>query len=152
MGKGGLRRRITKVIQRFGLHTVNRLALAVAKSGTRVPLLPADSVLALGIRGRKSGTYRLTPMGFVRASHDKLLVVAEHGRSDWVRNALAAPEIDIWIAGRKEEGRIRVAPQEDPVAIRRRIPSRVVAAANRALSHQSIVLEISVTTSAAQHA
>lgn len=43
-------------------------------------------------------------MGYVRETADSVLVVAEHGRrADWVRNALAAGTVQVWL-GRKEYG------------------------------------------------
>ena len=55
-------------------------------------------------------------MGCLREG-DRLLVVAEHGRrSDWLRNALAAPDarVRLWLAGRPYRGRVQVLANADP--------------------------------------
>jgi len=85
-------------------------------------------------------------MGFVNSSPGLVLVVAEHGiRSDWVRNALAAGSFRVWLSGRLFIGAAGLAPDKDPLAVRRLIPSRMVAAANHLLSYDAKVVEINLT-------
>lgn len=48
-------------------------------------------------------------MGYVRESAVSVLVVAEHGRrADWVRNALAAGTVRVWLGRKEYGGRITV--------------------------------------------
>ncbi|MGI8427672.1 MAG: nitroreductase family deazaflavin-dependent oxidoreductase [Actinomycetota bacterium] len=112
--------------------------------GARVPGI-TGAVLVLATVGRKTGQKRMTPMGYVREGQDKLLVVAEHGaRADWVRNALAAGTVDIWIDGVAYEAGVLIAENQIPAAVRGRIRSRLVALANKALSSDSKVVEINL--------
>lgn len=139
-----LRRSIQRAVQRIGRLTVNKITIAMVTKGARVPGI-TGAVLVLATVGRKTGQKRMTPMGYVREGQDKLLVVAEHGaRADWVRNALAAGTVDIWIDGVAYEAGVLIAENQIPAAVRGRIRSRLVALANKALSSDSKVVEINL--------
>jgi len=141
-----LKRRTQKAVQRFGRFTVNKIAIPLVIKGVKIPGI-TGSVLVLVTTGRKTAQKRMTPMGYVASGQDKLLVVAEHGAgSDWVKNALAAGTVEIWIEGVSRKAVVRLAEGEDPDAVRRRIRSRMVAMANRALSSDSKVVEIALAS------
>ena len=93
--------------------------------------------------GRKSGKRRLTPMGCLRQSPDRLLVVAEHGRrADWLRNALAAGAVQVWLGGRPHRGRVSVVKGADPAEVIAGMGNRLHAAAIRLMSHEPCVVAI----------
>jgi len=138
-------RKRKKLVQRLGRPTVNRLVIALVKSGRRFPFV-SGSVLVIETKGRRSGKLRCTPMGFVKSSPGLVYVVAEHGiRSDWVRNALAAGSFRVWLDGGRFSGKAELTPDKDPLEVRRLIPSRMVAAANHLLSYDAKVVEINLT-------
>jgi deazaflavin-dependent oxidoreductase (nitroreductase family) len=94
--------------------------------------------------GRKSGKRRLVPMGCLKDG-DRLLVVAEHGRqSDWLRNALAAPQslVRLWLAGRPHTGRVHVLEDEESEDLLARMGNKVHAATIRAMAHDPCVVAI----------
>lgn len=138
-------RKLKRAVQRFGAVTVNKISIAAIKSGRSLPMLQPGSVLALGTAGRKSGKYRLTPMGCVKESEDRYLVVAEHGtRSDWFRNAKAAGAVDVWIGGRLYGATVRELPNRSPGEVLNRMRSKAVAMMNRALRHDACVVEVAL--------
>ncbi|MGH2771826.1 MAG: nitroreductase family deazaflavin-dependent oxidoreductase [Actinomycetota bacterium] len=117
--------------------------MAATRNGFPVPFFSPESALAVQTMGRKSGRQRITPMGYARVSGGRILVVAEHGmKSDWVRNALAAGEVTIWMAGKASKAEVVPRPDLDPALVRLQMPGRLLALANRALAHNSAVFEI----------
>jgi deazaflavin-dependent oxidoreductase (nitroreductase family) len=93
-----------RTIQKVGRRTINPVAIRLLKLGLPAPPYSPKSALVMETVGRRSGRRWVTPMGYVRETADSVLVVAEHGRrADWVRNALAAGTVRVWL-GRKEYG------------------------------------------------
>ncbi|MEO6397254.1 MAG: nitroreductase/quinone reductase family protein [Tepidiformaceae bacterium] len=74
------------------------------KAGLGSPgLLPVGLVVVETI-GRKSHTPRRTPLAGV-LFEERLIVSTVRGtRSQWVRNALATPEVRYWLAGNEQLG------------------------------------------------
>ncbi|MTE13219.1 nitroreductase family deazaflavin-dependent oxidoreductase [Nocardia aurantiaca] len=64
------------------------------------PYLPGFAVIEH--RGRKSGRPYSTPVNAFRFD-GKLCVVMGHGRTDWIRNVLAAGEADVVRASRRHK-------------------------------------------------
>jgi deazaflavin-dependent oxidoreductase (nitroreductase family) len=94
--------------------------------------------------GRRTGKRRLVPMGCLRDG-DRVLVVAEHGRrSDWLRNALAAPHslVRLWLAGHPHTGRVHVLDDEDPEDVLARMGNKVHTATVRTMAHDPCVVAI----------
>ncbi|MDQ4149428.1 MAG: nitroreductase family deazaflavin-dependent oxidoreductase [Actinomycetota bacterium] len=137
-------RKLKRAVQELGRLSINKVLIGLIRSGVSLPFV-ARSVIGVVTVGRRSGRRRTTPVGYVRAGENRLLVVSEHGsRSDWVRNARAAGKVEVWFEGRLRTGRVRLLPDEDPSQVLRRISSRVVAAANRVLWHEPKVVEIAL--------
>ncbi|MEX2587859.1 MAG: nitroreductase/quinone reductase family protein [Actinomycetota bacterium] len=108
-----------------------------------MPIYPfsRQSLLAMQTLGRKTGQPRLTPMGYVRLG-DRVLVVAEHGtRADWYLNARAAGSVRVLYRGRWRTATV-AATDDDPRTVLALMPSRTIAAFNRALWHRPRVVEI----------
>jgi deazaflavin-dependent oxidoreductase (nitroreductase family) len=140
-----LDRKLKRAVQRFGKLTVNPLAVAIVRSGRRIPGVGRHTVLTLSTVGRKSGRPVTTPMGYVRIDEDTVWVVSEHGaRSDWYRNARAAGTVSVQAGERARPATVRLLPDEDPAAVLRRM-NRFIALANRSLWHQPAVVEIKLS-------
>ncbi|GAB2533318.1 nitroreductase family deazaflavin-dependent oxidoreductase [Nocardia heshunensis] len=77
---------------RFQSKYMNRAVRPIA------PYLPGFAVI--GHQGRKSGKAYSTPVNAFRAD-GKLFVAMGHGRTDWIRNTLAAGEGDARYAFRR---------------------------------------------------
>ncbi|GAC1364948.1 MAG: hypothetical protein NVSMB32_08010 [Actinomycetota bacterium] len=138
-----LRPRMQRGVQWLAGHSLNPAAVGVLRLGLPFPPYAPDGALVLETFGRTSGKRRLTPMGCLREGSQRLLVVAEHGRkADWVRNALAAPTVRLWLAGRQMQGRISVVEGEDPEAVLARMNNKVHAATIHAMAHQPCVVAI----------
>ena len=63
--------------------------------------------------GRRSGQKRRQPVG-VTESAGAYWIVSEHGRSNYVRNLEADPNVRIKVKGRWIDGRATVVPDEEP--------------------------------------
>lgn len=139
-------RKIKRAVQRMGKVTVNKLVLALVRSGRQLPFINSSSVIVLSTVGRRSGLPRATPMGYVRIDPATLRVVSEHGtRSDWYRNAVAAGSVQVLLEGRNRPATVHLLAGEDPGAVLEKMGSKMVAAANRALWSQPEVIQISLT-------
>jgi deazaflavin-dependent oxidoreductase (nitroreductase family) len=137
-----LDRRLKRAVQRFGRLTVNPVAVAMVRSGRRIPAVGRHTVMTLTTVGRKSGKPVTTPMGYVRVDEDTVWAVSEHGaRSDWYRNARAAGTVEVQVGETIRSASVRLLPDQDPAAVLRRM-NRLVALANRALWHHPAVVEI----------
>ncbi len=138
-------RRRKRAIQRLGGATINKISVAIIKSGIPVPPLTKRTAIVVEHNGRRSGNKYSTPMGYVKASDDRLHVVAEHGdRSDWVRNALVGP-VALWIDGRRFDATARMRPDLDPNRVWRAMNGRVVVAFAKLLAHEPQVVELQMS-------
>ncbi len=130
-------------MQRLGKLTVNKIVLASLHYGVPLPSVSPRSVIALETFGRRSGLRRVTPMGYVRISQNRLWVVSEHGRrSDWYRNARHAGVVQVLVDRAWRPATVQLLAEEDPAAVLRRFSSRAVALANRALWYRPEVVEL----------
>lgn len=136
------RRGWRRTVQAAGRLTVNRPAVVLLRLGLPWPPYTPRSALVVETMGRRSGRSRLTPVGYHRAAPDRLLVVAEHGaRADWVRNALAAGEVTVWIGRERRRARVGLT-DGDPSQVLRAIGNRLHAATVRLLAHEPRVVEL----------
>lgn len=73
--------------------------------------------LVLGHTGRKSGMIHRTPLNYAELG-GVIYVVAGFGAvSDWYRNIIAAPKIEIWLPGGRYEARAEEVPAEEPARL-----------------------------------
>ena len=104
-----------RAVQRVGRRTINPVTVTLLRLGLPAPPYTPRSALVMETVGRRTGKRRVTPMGYARESDHTLLVVAEHGRrADWVRNALAAGTVRIWLGRQEHRGRITVLDDVAP--------------------------------------
>lgn len=147
MTEAGRRRRRT--IQRLGGRTINRLAVAVLRLGLPAPPYSPRSALVMETVGRKTGKRRLIPMGYLLDSADRLMVVAEHGeRADWVRNALAAGSVRVWLGRHVYRGRVSLVHDVEPEEVLRRIGNRTHSAVVRRLGYEPRAVRIDLSAGA----
>lgn len=135
-----LKPRIQRGIQLVAGHSFNHAAVAALRLGLPVPPYAPDRALVLETFGRRTGRRRLTPMGCLREG-DRLLVVCEHGRhADWLRNALAAADVRLWLAGKPYRAHIEALGDTDPEDLLQRMGNKVHAATIHAMAHDPCVV------------
>jgi deazaflavin-dependent oxidoreductase (nitroreductase family) len=136
---------VRRTIQKLGRRTINPIAIRLLKLGLPAPPYTPKSALVLETVGRRSGRRWVTPMGYVRESADTVLVVAEHGRgADWVRNALAAGTVGVWLGPRPYRGRITVLDDIAAEEVLKRT-SAVHRAMVRGLAHRPKAVRITLS-------
>ena len=140
------RPRLQRGVQWAAGRSFNHAAVVALRLGLPFFSYPAEGAAVLETFGRRSGVRRLTPVGCLKDG-DRLLVVAEHGRhSDWLRNALAAGRIRLWLAGRSHRGRVSILEDEDPYEVLERMGNRVHTATIRAMAYEPCVVAIDLET------
>lgn len=133
-------RRAKRTVQRLGGAVVNPISRFIIMKNLPIPPLRSNALVVEHV-GRRSGTVRYTPMGFVREPTGALLVVAEHGMgADWLRNGLAAGRVRVHVGGQVSEMVPQPLPDEDPYAVWSQMRSWSVAAFGRALAHRPMVV------------
>jgi deazaflavin-dependent oxidoreductase (nitroreductase family) len=121
----------------------DRLAITLLRAGLPFPPYSRKNALVMETIGHRTGTRRLIPMGYLRRTPNRLLVVAERGeRSAWLRNALAAGSVRLWIGRRGYRGTVTVREDVDPEEVLAGIGSRFHAAAIRRIGEAPSVVEL----------
>ncbi len=98
---GAVKRKLVVAFQRYMLNPLTKLA----------PGLFGAALIET--TGRRSGQKRRQPVG-VRRSDGAYWIVSEHGRSNYVRNLEADPNVRIKVKGRWIDGRATIVPDEEP--------------------------------------
>lgn len=77
----------------------------------------AKRIILVGTVGRKTGKLRLTPLeyGYNAQTGAYFLMSGWGGKSDWYRNAMANPCVEIWRGNLRFQGRVEPASDEDVV-------------------------------------
>lgn len=104
-----------------GFETLNRyLMIPVHRAGLGAWLsTPVGGyMLLLRVRGRKSGVMREIPLNYLVADGSAWVVAGFGPRTDWYRNLLADPRVEVWMPGGRHAG---VAAEELDPAVRARI-------------------------------
>jgi deazaflavin-dependent oxidoreductase (nitroreductase family) len=74
--------------------------------------------LVLGHTGRKSGGIHRTPLNYAQLG-GVIFIVAGFGEvSDWYRNILARPRVELWLAEGRWEARAEEVPAAEPARLR----------------------------------
>jgi deazaflavin-dependent oxidoreductase (nitroreductase family) len=84
--------------------------------------------------GRVSGKPHRIEIWFVLADETVYLMAGDRDRSDWVRNLMASPDVELEIGGRKRATRARVVDDDDEDALARRLMLEKYAPRNGDLS------------------
>lgn len=109
-----------KGLNRWFMVPAHRLGLG-AWIGTPI----GGYILLLRVRGRKSGLMRQTPLSYLVADGSAWVLAGFGTRTEWYRNLLVDPEVEIWLPGRVVS--CRAAEVTDP-AIREAMLPRLARA------------------------
>ena len=104
-----------------GFKSLNRyLMIPVHRAGLGAWLSTpiGGYMLLLRVRGRKSGVMREIPLSYLVADGSAWVVAGFGPRTDWYRNLLADPRVEVWMPGGRHAG---VAAEELDPAVRSRI-------------------------------
>jgi deazaflavin-dependent oxidoreductase (nitroreductase family) len=102
-----------KVLNRSVMIPVHRAGLGAWLS---TPI--GGYMLLLRVRGRKSGVVRETPLGYLVAEGAAWIVAGFGPKTEWYRNLLADPHVEVWMPGGRHAG---IARDELDPAVRARI-------------------------------
>lgn len=103
-----------RVLNRWFMVPALRLGLG-AWLGTPV----GGYILLLGVRGRRSGRWRTTPLSYLVLDGSVWVLAGFGRRTAWYRNLVADPEVEVWLPGRwlrcraseaDDETRARIVP------------------------------------------
>lgn len=100
------------------------LALWRVGSGRLLNAWPAvgGRILVLGHVGRSSGRRYRTPLNYAEVGGDVYLTAGFGAATDWYRNVLAHPQVEVWLPGRRRTGRADPADDlPDRVALLRAV-------------------------------
>ncbi len=86
-------RKIFKIFNRFMLF-MWRLGFGSWGNGTKY----GGYIMVIKHRGRKTGKKRLAPVNYAEIDDRIYCVSAMGDRSDWYRNLIANPEVELWLA------------------------------------------------------
>ena len=86
---------------RRGLRYFNRFMVLMFRLGLGWWLQPwprvTGQILVLTHKGRKSGLTRRTPLNFAVVDEDLYVLAGFGGKSDWYRNVVADPSVQVWM-------------------------------------------------------
>ncbi len=89
---------------------VNRVMVALWRLGLGrwVNVWPHGSgrILVLGHTGRRTGRRRWTPLNYAEVDGELYCTAGFGTGSDWYRNVLAEPEVELWLPGRRTPARV----------------------------------------------
>ena len=111
-------RRGFKLLNRCFMVPVHRAGL-----GAWVSTPVGGWILVLLIRGRKSGMVRETPLNYLIAEGGAWVLAGFGPRTEWYRNLLADPAVEVLLPGRRFAG--TAAEELDPAVRARIIPALV---------------------------
>lgn len=92
-------RRLFKAFNKF-MVLLFKLGLGRWGNGTQF----AGYVMVIGHHGRISGKKRFTPVNFTRVGDEIYCTAAFGQRSDWYRNVMAQPEVELWLPRARMKG------------------------------------------------
>lgn len=92
-----------------------RLPILQYHLGLQAPI--AKRILILSTCGRNTGQTRQTALGYVYepASDTFLVMTGWGGRSDWYRNAICDPQVEIWVGKRRIHARAVSLPLDENI-------------------------------------
>lgn len=95
-------------VERQFFRMLNRIVEPRVRAGWASPRLVPGGFVVLETKGRRSGRRSRVPLAAIRVQ-DLVLVSTFRGRrSQWVRNAVADPEVRYWLRGRPRRARAYV--------------------------------------------
>ena len=103
-------------VARNGFAALNRVVRPLVKRGLGSPPRVGVGAVVLSTTGRTSGETREVPLLGARFGNT-VMVSTVRGNSQWLRNAEASPDVNVWLHGNERSG----------VAAVRRLPGLDVA-------------------------
>lgn len=100
--------------------TLNSFVEPWVRAGVGSPGIIPTGLVVLETTGRRSGTARKTPLAATLVEGHLLVSTVRGDRSQWVRNAIADPDVRYWLHGRERKGRAMVQSTEasiDPATL-----------------------------------
>jgi deazaflavin-dependent oxidoreductase (nitroreductase family) len=101
---------------------LNRLVEPRIRAGCASPRLAPSGLVVLEIRGRKSGRTSRVPLVATRIQDHVVVSTFRGGRSQWVRNLIANPEVRLWLGGRPRTSRAFVLARGHADRLPRSLP------------------------------
>ncbi len=111
-------RRGFKALNRYFMVPLHRAGL-----GAWVSTPVGGWILLLRVRGRKSGLIRETPLNYLIADGQVWVLAGFGPRTEWYRNLLADPAVEVRLPGRRFAG--TAAEERDPTVRARLVPRLV---------------------------
>ncbi len=84
---------------------LNRIVEPRVRAGWGSPHLVHGGLIVLETRGRRTGRRSRTPLAATRMGDHVVVSTFRGGRSQWVKNAAANPDVRYWIRGRPKDAR-----------------------------------------------
>lgn len=106
---GGEADQARRRVLRHGFRALNKLVLPAVRAGLGSPLPVGAGLVVLETTGRVSGEPRQVPLVATRVG-TRVTVSTVRPSSQWVRNALADPDVAVWVGGRRRTGTASVEP------------------------------------------
>jgi deazaflavin-dependent oxidoreductase (nitroreductase family) len=97
-------------VMRVLVGAANPLVRAMLARGSGGPM--AKAVMLLRFRGRRSGRWHTTPVGYVRDGRTIVIVTSPTYR--WWRNVVGGADVEVRVDGRWRTGRARLVSPDDP--------------------------------------
>jgi deazaflavin-dependent oxidoreductase (nitroreductase family) len=108
-------------VLRRGFHYFNRWMLLLWKLGLGPWLSFAPPItgryLVLGHTGRKTGMVRRTPLNYAQVDGTIYIVAGFGAVSDWYRNIIARPQIELWLPDGRSSARAKELPADHPARL-----------------------------------
>lgn len=93
---------------------LNGLLEPSIRAGIGSPRLAPGGFIVVEARGRKTGRRIRTPLAALRLGNHVLVSTFRGGRSTWVKNLSAGPDVRYWLGGRVRRARATVISADDP--------------------------------------
>jgi deazaflavin-dependent oxidoreductase (nitroreductase family) len=104
---------------------LNQLVEPRVRAGWASPRFVPGGLIVLETKGRRTGRRQRVPLAAIRVDGHVLVSTFRGGRSQWVRNAAADPQVRYWLRGRAHKARAHVITQERGLSSRTKLPAAV---------------------------
>ncbi len=81
-------------------------------------------IMVITTTGRKSGLRRHTPVNYLQGEGEVYCMPGFGTNSDWYRNLLANPRVEVWVGGKAWLGRAETVPPAEALPLYRRLMER----------------------------